>query len=67
MRIDYQKFFIACAKAQMTMTSAIATAGLSNFLLHRIKQGKNVNALTVGKLSIVLGVPVESLLELKRG
>lgn len=66
MRIDYQKFFIACAKAQMTMSTAIAKAELSNFVLHRIKQGKNVNALTAGKLSSVLGVPVENLLELKK-
>lgn len=64
MRINYQKFFIACATAKMTMSAVVEKAGVSCFVLSRIKQGKNVNAATAGKLAAALGVPVEELLEL---
>ena len=64
MKINYQKFFIACARAKTTMTEAVKKARLSRLILHRIKQGKNVNAATAGKLAAALGVPVEELLEL---
>lgn len=64
MKINYEKFFIACARAEMTMTAVVNKTGLSCFVLSRIKQGKNVNAATAGKLAAALGVPVEELLEL---
>mgnify|MGYP002771608125 CR=1 FL=1 len=64
MRISCQKLFLACAKAKMSKTQAINTAGLSTGILSAIKQGKNVNAATAGKLAAALGVPVEDLLEL---
>lgn len=66
MRINYQKFFIACAKSRMTMSAAMEKAKLSCFVLNRIKQGKNVNAVTAGKLAAALGVPVEDLLDLEQ-
>ncbi len=66
MRINYQKFFIACAKANMTMSAAVEKAGVSCFILSSIKHGKNVNAATAGKLAAALGVPVEDLLDLEQ-
>nr|DAW24639.1 MAG TPA: LAMBDA REPRESSOR (TRIPLE MUTANT)/DNA COMPLEX-DNA COMPLEX, DOUBLE HELIX, TRANSCRIPTION-DNA.1A [Caudoviricetes sp.] len=66
MRINYQKFFIACATAKMTMSAAVEKANISCFILSRIKHGKNVNAATAGKLAAALGVPVEELLDLER-
>lgn len=66
MRISYQKFFIACAKSKMTMSSAIEKAMLSSIILNKIKHGKNVNAATAGKLAAALGVPVEDLLDLEQ-
>ena len=59
MLIDYQKFFIACAKAEITATAAIEKAGLSSFILTKIKHGNNVTTLTV------LNVPVEELVVFK--
>lgn len=66
MQIDYQKFFIACAKSKMNVGTAIEKAGLSNFVLSKIKHEQNLNALTVGKLAEALNVSVEELLILKR-
>lgn len=66
MRINYQKFFIACAKSKMTMSAAVEKAAVSCFVLSSIKQGKNVNAVTAGKLAAALGVPVEDLLDLEQ-
>lgn len=65
MKINYLKFFIACAQSKMTMSAAVEKAELSNFVLSRIKRGKNVNATTVGKLADALGVPVTDLLDLE--
>lgn len=62
MKIDYRKLFIACANANLNITQAINKANCSSVILHRVKNGKNVNALTAGKLAQVLGVPVEGLL-----
>ena len=62
MKIDYRKLFIACANANMNVTQAINKANCSSVILHRVKNGKNVNALTAGKLAQALGVSVESLL-----
>lgn len=50
----------------MTMSAAVEKAGLSCFVLSRIKQGGNVNALTAGKLARALGVPVTDLLDLEQ-
>lgn len=65
MKINYQKFFIACAQSEMTMSAAVEKAGLSCFILSCIKRGKNVNATTAGKLAKALGVPVTDLLDLE--
>lgn len=65
MKINYQKFFIACAKSKITMVAAVEKAGLSSFVLSRVKQGKNVQAATAGKLADALGVPVTDLLDLE--
>ncbi len=65
MIIDYQKFFIACAKAKITASAAVEKAGLSSFILTKIKKGNNVTALTVGKLAEALNISVEDLLNLK--
>ena len=65
MKINYQKFFIACAQSKMTMSVAVEKAGLSCRVLSRIKQGENVNALTAGKLADALGVPATDLLDLE--
>lgn len=67
MLIDYQKFFIACARAEITATAAIEKAGLSSFILTKIKHGNNVTTLTVGKLAKALNVPVEELVVFKNG
>lgn len=66
MRINYQKFFIACAKAGLKVTDAVKRAGCKIAVLSSIKHGKNVNAATAGKLAAALGVPVEELLDLER-
>lgn len=66
MRISYQKFFIACAKSKMTMSAAMEKASLSSIILSKIKHGKNVNAVTAGKLAVALGLPVEELLDLEQ-
>ena len=66
MRINYQNFFIACAKSKITMSAAIKKAALSSLILNKIKHGKNVNAATAGKLAAALGVPVEELLDLEQ-
>lgn len=66
MKISYQKFYIACAKAEMTMKAATAKAGVSCYVLSSIKQGKNVNAATAGKLATALDVPVKDLLDLEQ-
>lgn len=65
MKINYKKFFIVCAQSEMTMSAAVEKANLSRFVLHCIKQGKNVNAVTAGKLAKALGVPVTDLLDLE--
>lgn len=65
MLIDYQKFFVACAKSKITASAAIEKAGLSSFILTKIKKGKNVTTITVGKLAEALNVPVEELLIFK--
>lgn len=62
MLIDSTKFYIACANARESVSAVTKKAGCTIAVLHRIKNGKNVNALTVGKLATALGVPVESLL-----
>ena len=62
MQISYRKFFVACAAASLTMSAAAERAGISCAILSSIKQGKNVNTATAGKLAAALGVSVESLL-----
>ena len=63
MKISYRKFFIACAAAGLTFNAVIEKAGVSSFVLSSIRQGRNVNASTVGKLAAALGVSPERLLE----
>lgn len=65
MKINYQKFLIACANAKLTFTEVINKANVSHFVLSSIKQGKNVNTAIAGKLADALGVPVTDLLDLK--
>lgn len=62
MKISYRKFFVACAAAGLTFSAAATKAGVSSFVLSSIKQGKNVNTTTAGKLATALGVPVTDLL-----
>lgn len=62
MIISYRKFLVACANRVLNATAVVNKAGCSKMVLHRIKQGKNLNAATAGKLAVALGVPVESLL-----
>mgnify|MGYP001780825713 CR=1 FL=1 len=62
MKISYRKLAIACANSALNITAAISKANCSINVLHRIKNGKNVNTATVGKLAAALGVTVESLL-----
>lgn len=63
MKINYEKFFIACARAKTTMTQAVNDAGLATGVLSKIKHQNSVNALTVGKLAAVLNVDAAELLE----
>lgn len=63
MRVSYRKFFLACAAVSSTMNAIIAQAGVSCAILNSIRQGRNVNAATIGKLAAALGVTAESLLE----
>lgn len=65
MKINYLKFFIACAQSEITMKAAVERAGLSAFVLGSIKRGKSVQAATAGKLAKALGVPVTDLLDLE--
>lgn len=62
MKISYRKFFLACAAASSTMNAIIEKAGVSCTILSSIRQGRNVNAATVGKLAAALGVAAETLL-----
>lgn len=62
MKVNYRKLFIACANARLNITEVINKANCSINVLHRIKNGKNVNTATAGKLAEALGVTVESLL-----
>ena len=62
MVIDSSKFYIACANAQANVSEITKKAGCTISVLHRIKNRKRVNALTVGKLAKALGVPAESLI-----
>ena len=62
MVIDSTKFYIACANARANVSEITKRAGCTVSVLHRIKNGKRVNTLTVGKLAEALGVPAESLL-----
>ena len=62
MIIDKQKFLVACAKAKLTCTAVVVKkARLSSYILTKIKQGKNLNTVTIGKLAEALNVPVEEL------
>lgn len=62
--IDNRAFLIACANKCIGKVEATKRAGISNCVLHRIKNGKNVHAETVGKLARVLDVkPIDLLKE----
>ena len=63
MKISDRKFSIACAVLSVTKSAVVEKAGISCRVLSNIKAGKNLNALTVGKLANALGIPVENLLE----
>ena len=62
MILSYRKFSIACANNCLNISSAFKKADVNIAALTKIKNGKNVNALTAGKLAQALGVSGESLL-----
>lgn len=66
MIIDSVKFYAACANARTGVSDIVRRAGCTSAVLHRIKNGKKVNASTVGKLSQALGVSAENLLSDKQ-
>lgn len=60
--IDKKRFFMARTKAGLTNKELCKKAGFSHKVTDKIAAGKNVHALTVGRLAEALNVSVEYLL-----
>lgn len=61
MKVDYEKLEIAKARACMGRKE-IEAAGVNHGTYGSIQSGKNVKAVTVGKLAKILGCDVTDLL-----
>lgn len=61
-KVDAQHFFIARAKAQLTVKELCKKAEVSHKIPDKIVEGRNLQAVTIGKLAKALNVSVEYLL-----
>ena len=62
MKIDKEKFFVACAKNKLTFLDAVKKAGLSRNIVVSINKGKNVNSKKVGMLAAALNCEPEEII-----
>ncbi len=62
MKLDFEKIRLACARKCLTVGEALKAAHTSSFTAKRIKDGKEVNTKTAGKLAAALGVDVAEIL-----
>lgn len=60
--IDKKKFDLACAAICLPAYKVLEAAKVSTCVLPRIKQGKVLRPVTVGKISKALGVMPEEIL-----
>ena len=63
MKIDRNKFYLCCANCGVGAVEAIKKAGLNWWLLSSIKNGRNVNSKTLGKLATALNVAPKDLIK----
>ena len=63
MLIDYNKLQTECARRCYSMTEVLKRAHISTVTLQRIKIGKPVRIVTVGKLARAVGVDVAELIK----
>ena len=62
MKLSIEKIKIIVANKQMNITDMLKEAHVSTVTAGRIRDGKEVNTKTVGKIAAVLGVSVADLL-----
>lgn len=65
MKIDPDKFYLACADRDMSENEAMKKAGVAPDLLARIRKGRRVQASTLAKLAKALDVRPKDLVVLE--